>query len=495
MISLFLVPLFTAAQLRVAAVFSDNMILQRSQPVHIWGKHIPGKKVTVKFAGIQKQTIVKNDSSWSVFFPSQKANAKPQSISVSSANEKIELKNILIGDVWICSGQSNMEWMMKKEMHWADEKMNTNNPLIRFLNPTPAGRYVYNEKYKDSLLRRLNKDSFYLWNGWKVCHSESIQPMSAVAYYFAKTITASEHIPVGLINLSIGGAPVETFISRDALKNSNTFSSKQKDNWLYNTNLPNWIRERGRQNVEGVADVPTDEYGPAHAYKPGFAYECGIKPLLSFPVKGMLWYQGESNAEEPERVAEYNELMKLMVNDYRKQWKLPSMPFYFVQLSSIERPLWPQFRDEQRKELNEISHTGMAVCSDIGAKNDVHPTNKKFVGERLARWALLNEYHKKIIPSGPLPVKAIYKNGVVEIEFSYADGMKTSDGKELRGFSVDGKNPAAAIIRNNKIIISVQPKPAFVYYGWQPFTDANLVNAEELPASTFKLEISLDNTK
>ncbi len=495
LISLFLFPLFAAAQLRVAAVFSDNMVLQRDQPVHLWGKHIPGKKVTVKFAGIQKQTIVKNDSSWSVFFPSQKANADPQSVSVSSSNGKIELKNILIGDVWICSGQSNMEWAMRKEMHWNDEKVHTNNPLIRFLNPPPAGRYVYNEKYKDSLLRRLNKDSFYLWNGWKVCDNVSIQPMSAVAYYFAKAVTASEQIPIGLINLSIGGAPIETFISTDALKNNPAFSSKMNGNWLYNSSLPNWIRERGRQNVEGVADVPTDEYGPAHAYKPGFAFESGIKPLLSFPIKGMLWYQGESNAEEIERVAEYNSLVKLMVEAYRKQWKQPSMPFYFVQLSSIERPLWPQFRDEQRKELNEIPHTGMAVCSDIGAKNDVHPTNKKDVGERLARWALLNDYHKKIIPSGPLPVKAVYKNGVVEIKFQYADGMKTSDGKELRGFSVDGNNPAAAIISNNKVVISAQQKPAFVYYGWQPFTDANLVNAEGLPASTFKLEISQDNTK
>nr|WP_294908744.1 sialate O-acetylesterase [uncultured Lacibacter sp.] len=206
-------------------------------------------------------------------------------------------------------------------------------------------------------------------------------------------------------------------------------------------------------------------------------------------MKGVLWYQGETNAEEIERVNEYRSLMKLMIDDYRRQWKQPSMPFYWVQLSSIERPLWPMFRDEQRKLLADVKNSGMAVCSDIGSKNDVHPSNKKDVGERLARWALHQTYKRSIVPSGPLPVKAVYKNGQVMISFRYADDLQTTSQEPLNGFSVDGKTIIAAMISGNKVMIPVKEKPGFVYYGWQPYSDGNLLNAVQLPASTFKLQV------
>ena len=313
--------------------------------------------------------------------------------------------------------------------------------------------------------------------------------MSAVAYYFAKSIVASERIPIGLINLSIGGAPAETFIRVDAMRNSQQFSAKVKGNWLANDALPKWMRQRGSENVSNVSSVPSDEMGPHHAYKPGFAYAAGIESLLQFPVKGVLWYQGETNAEEIERVNEYRSLMKLMVDDYRRQWKQPSMPFYWVQLSSIERPLWPMFRDEQRKLLADVKNAGMAVSSDIGSKNDVHPTNKKAVGERLARWALHQTYKRSIVPSGPLPLKAVYKNGQVIISFKYADGLQTHNHEALQGFSIDGSETTEAFIQNKQVLVKTKQKPAYIYYGWQPFSKGNLLNGEQLPASTFKLKV------
>ncbi|HRX94440.1 MAG TPA: hypothetical protein P5158_10000, partial [Chitinophagaceae bacterium] len=169
LISFFVFPVSIAAQLRVAPVFSDNMVLQRDKPVHFWGKGIPGKTITISFAKSIKKVTVKIDSSWSVYFNKQVANTKPQSVIIRSSEEKIELKNILIGDIWICSGQSNMEWTMQREMHWKEEKNFANQPLVRFTNPPFAGKYVYGVAYADSLNRRLTKDSFYLWNGWKVC--------------------------------------------------------------------------------------------------------------------------------------------------------------------------------------------------------------------------------------------------------------------------------------------------------------------------------------
>jgi sialate O-acetylesterase len=492
----FLITIHGYGQLRLANIFSDNMVLQRNWPIHFWGKSNPGNIVQIRFSGEQKKVVAHSDSSWSIYFNKQKTNTKPQSIIIVSGKDKIEIKNILIGDIWICSGQSNMEFPMQKEMHFKEESLNANQPLIRFINPLPAGRYVYGVTYTDSLKRRLIRDSFYLWSGWQVCDSNTIKPMSAVGYYFAKSIVSKKNIPIGLINLSIGGAPIETFISREAMEKSKQFAGKVKPgDWLENDALPAWIRERGKQNIANSVNGYKDDFGLNHAYKPGFAFQCGIEPILPFPVKGIIWYQGESNSLEETRVNEYKNLLHLMVDDYRKKWKEINMPFYWVQLSSIDTAnyksqYWPKFRNEQRVLLNEIKNGGMAVCSDIGFKNDVHPTNKKDVGERLARWALKKNYNERITPSGPLPLKAIYKNGEIIISFQYSDGVKTSDGKALRGFSVDGKTENEAIIKNKKVIVKSKQKPQYIYYGWKPFSDANLVNSENLPASTFKIKIT-----
>ncbi len=487
-------PFFTRAQLKLAKIFSDDMLLQRNQPVWIWGKAIPGKSVQVLFANEKRNTLVQSDSSWAVIFNKQKASIQPQSFSVISGDEKIVIKNILIGDLWLCIGQSNMEWPMQKEMHYKDALPNSRQPLMRLYNPTYAGKNSYNVLFTDSIIQNLATENFYKGQ-WQTCDSNSFKTMSAVAYYFGKELAENINIPVGLINISIGGAPLETFISNEALKNSQQFADKLKGDWLTNDALPVWIRERGKQNVGSLTSVPKDEYGNNHAFKPGFAYEAGIAPILILPIKGILCYQGESNAQEIERVNEYAALSALMVDDYREKWKQPDLPFYFVQLSSIDTlkykgQIWPQFRNEQRKMLKIIPYSGMAVCSDIGFKNDVHPTNKKDVGERLARWALHKTYHTNIIPSGPLPLEAKYKKGKIIISFEYAgNNLRTRDGESLSGFSTDGIHECEATIKNKKVVIEVEEKPSFIYYGWQPYTDANLVNSEQLPATTFKIPV------
>lgn len=483
------------ATVRLARIFSDNMVIQRDKPVVVWGTGNPDENVEVAFAGMSRRVVVKHDSTWTVSFSKQKANTHPQSLEIRTSNEKLIFRNILIGDVWICSGQSNMEWPVQKEMHFKAEKMQANQPLIRLNNPSPAGRYVYNFAYGDSLNKRLTNRDFYRWESWQSCDSTTFRPMSAVAYYFAKSIVTRAGVPVGLINLAIGGAPIETFISREAMANSKQFAAKVKPgNWLENDALSEWTRIRAGQNVGNNPTGFQDDLGLNHAYKPGFAYEGGVKPLFPFAVKGVIWYQGESNSLEKPRVEEYNDLFKLMVSDYRSGWKNSNMPFYWVQLSSIDTAtyqssFWPQFRDGQRRLMDEVKNSGMAVCSDIGFKDNVHPTNKKDVGERLARWALKQTYNINVVPSGPLPAKAHYKNGSVVVLLRYAAGLKTADGKVLRGFSFDGKTEVQATIDNGRIIIPASVKPTCVYYAWKPFTDANLVNAENLPASTFKIKV------
>ena len=487
-------PLSAFSQLEIAKVFSSNMILQRDEPVTVWGKAAPGKIVEINLGVIIRKTAVGKDSVWKVSLPKQPASNQPQSLLISSGDTVVQFHNILIGDVWICIGQSNMEWPVMKEMYYKEEIKNSYQPFLRLYNPTYAGKNTFNVSFTDSIVQNLTLEKFYKGQ-WQTCDSNSFKPMSAVGYYFGKKIANEINVPIGLINISIGGAPLETFIDKEVLKQNKQFSGKVNGDWLGNNALPVWIKERGKQNVGQLSDVPADENGKNHAFKPGFAYDAGIKSLLSLPVKGIVCYQGESNAQEIERVNEYAALSALMVSDYRKKWKQLQLPFYFVQLSSIDTvkykgELWPQFRNEQRKMLQLIPNSGMAVCSDIGAKDDVHPTNKKDVGERLARWALNKTYTQKIVPSGPLPLKATYSNGKVIVSFEYiAKGLKISDGKPLRGFSIDGMNDTKAIIGDNGIIIPVNTKPQYIYYGWKPFSDGNLINSENLPASTFKIPV------
>ena len=481
----------SSAQLRLAKIFSDNMMLQRDEPIHIWGKGLPKSEVRVTLAKETISVLVADDSTWIGVLNSHEATSEPQIITIISANEKVLLDNILIGDVWLCMGQSNMEWPMRAEKYYHEDALKSDQPMLRFYNPDYAGKGIYGKSFPDSILRRLTADDFYMGE-WAVCDSVSMPGMSAVAYHFGKRIVNEVGVPVGLMNLAIGGAPIETFISREVMGSDSVFSAKVEGSWLKNKELPLWGQKRGMQNVGGVS-LHQDDLGPNHAYKPGFAFESGIETMLPFRIKGIIWYQGESNAQEMVRVEEYARLMELMVEDYRSRWRM-NLPFYFVQLSSIDTlqyngRLWPNFRDVQRIALGRIENSGMAVTSDIGAANDVHPTNKRDVGERLALWALNKTYKKKITCSGPLPLKATYDNGKVVVTFRYAKGLRTSDGKDISGFSVDGKREIMVMRRRRKIVIPVKKKPSHIYYGWKPFTTANLVNKELLPASTFRIAV------
>jgi len=403
------------------------MVFQRDIEAPVWGKGIPGESVQVWFKDQVKETVVGKDSTWKVWFDPLPAQKTPSSLVLKSGQTKIEIRNILIGDVWLCLGQSNMQWPMQREMHYQEEIPNSFHPNLRFYNPAYAGEQIFGSPFPDSVLERLNRRDFYQGR-WETSDSLSFRRMSAVGYYFGKAILKTEDIPIGLIDLSIGGAPMETFIPFSVLQASPEFSNKTEGNWLTNPHLPVWVRERGLQNLPALKNSSWEN--AAHPFQPGFAYATGIEPLLPFPVKGLLWYQGESNAQEGERVEEYGRFCRLMVQAFRKAWAAPDLPFYFVQLSSIDKlrykgHLWPEFRDMQRTIPEYLPHSAMAVSSDIGALNDVHPTNKKFVGERLARLALHYSYSKKIIPSGPLPVKAVYRKGTVAISFRFGKKMHT----------------------------------------------------------------------
>lgn len=474
--------------------FTDHMVLQRGRSIAVTGRALPGSDVRVRFDVHEASATAGADSVWRALLPRLSASPDPADLIAYAGSDTLRVRDLLVGDVWVCLGQSNMEWPMAREAHFREEVPQAAQPLIRFYDPAYAGKGIFGTPFTDSVARRLRPGAF-LEGGWQRADSVSFRILTAVGWYFARSVVASEGIPVGLLNLSVGGAPLEAMMGLDAMASDARFSPKLQGDWLLNESLPVWVRERGRQNVGSLPGVPTDAMGPAHAFKPGFLHEASIRPVQSLPVRGLLCYQGESNAQEPARVEEYPELFVRMVEGLRREWGDDRLPMYYVQLSSIDTLRykgrhWPEFRDGQRRILERLPYSGMAVCSDHGLPNDVHPTEKRAVGERLARWALHDTYHRRITSSGPLPRSARFRDGRVVVRFRHArGGMRTSDGQSLWGFSLDGRVPAAARIRKARVLIDAPSRPTHVYFGWKPFSDANLVNREGLPASTFKIEV------
>ena len=482
------------AQLRFDPVFSDHMVLQRDRPIRIFGTARSGTMVRLMFSGFEGVSNADANGRWVIEVPARKADTSSRDMRVVAGGDTAILHDLLIGDVWLCIGQSNMEWPMQREAHFAEERALPMPSILRWRNPDYAGKGFYGTPFTPQVVRRLQADSFYQGD-WTRADERSLPPMSAVAYYAGRTLTDRTGVPVGLINLSIGGAPLESFIDPSAMAADPRFASKVSGDWLENPNLPDWVKVRGRQNVGDLPGVPTGPLGKAHPFRPGFAYEGGMKPLLKVAIRGILCYQGESNAQEPARVAEYGALTRLMVDDLRRKWATPDLPFYFVQLSSIDTlkykgHLWPEFRDEQRRMLDSIPQTGMAVCSDIGARDDVHPTEKRLVGQRLAQWILRDVHGMTSLPSGPLPVRAEWKRGAVIVHFQYTGSrLKTSDLSDLRGFALDGTNTDQVRINGKTIVIEAKERPRMVSYGWQSWSTGNLVNEQGWPASTFRIPV------
>ena len=313
---------------------------------------------------------------------------------------------------------------------------------------------------------------------------ETVAQFSAVAYYYGKMLRDSLKVPVGLICNAVGGAPTEAWVDRNTLETQ--FPAILR-NWLQNDFIQDWVRGRAARNLTNDAT----RLG-RHPYEPCYLYESGILPLQQYPIKGVIWYQGESNAHN---MYAHEQLFRLLVDSWRSNWKNPEMPFYFVQLSSLNRPSWTWFRDSQLRLMKSIPNTGMAVSSDLGDSLDVHPTHKQPVGERLGRWALNQTYGHAVTPSGPIYNNVVKEGNHLVVSFTYGDGLRTSDGKSPSCFEIAEEDglfyPALVKIEGSKVRLS-SPEvkaPRYVRYAWQPFTRANLVNKEGLPASTFRGEV------
>jgi sialate O-acetylesterase len=471
--------------LQLPAVFASHMVLQRGRPIVLFGKANRGEEVTVTFNGITASAIANQPGDWNVPFPSMNAGG-PYTVSIAAAEKTIVLQDVLVGDVWLCSGQSNMDFPLQAAVNNSGEMQRAQNSgNIRLLNREPIVE-TDNRTWDSSNLDRVNRLQYFTGN-WQRCDSLSAKKFSAVAYYFAQALRQQVDVPIGLIQVAVGGSTTESWIDRYSLEHHPLLVNSLA-NWRTSDFFQTWVRQRADTNLKGSTNPKQ-----RHPYDPAYNYEAGIADLVHFPIKGAIWYQGESNAHNIEL---HEQLLPQLVQSWRNKWGYP-FPFYYVQLSSLNRPSWPAFRASQLQLLQTIPYSGMAVTSDLGDSLDVHPRRKQEVGDRLARMALHFTYDKKkVVPYGPMPLKAVQTPKGIEVHFTYAGKkLTTSDGAPLRGFTlVNTKgisiNPVVFILKN-KILLQTPPgeKIAAVQYGWQPFTDANLVNAAGLPASTFQLEI------
>lgn len=469
--------------LHLPQTFTDYMVLQRNRPLTIEGTANAGEKVTVCIDGQQHTATTGYDGKWSVTLHPIKAGNNYE-LTVSTHKQKQTFHHVAAGEVWLCSGQSNMEFQLSQAITADKDIPKADNTDIRLYHL--KGKWATdNRAWEVSALDSVNHLLYYQPTQWKPCTPQQVAGFSAVAYYFGKMIQDSLNVPVGLICNAVGGSPTEAWIDRSTLEFQ--FPAILRD-WTQNDFIQDWVRERALTNLQKKTDKLQ-----RHPYEPCYLYETGIQTLEQYPIKGVIWYQGESNAHNMEA---HEKLFSLLVQSWRRNWQSPELPFYFVQLSSLNRPSWPWFRDSQRQLMQQIPHTGMAVSSDKGDSLDVHPRDKRPIGERLARWALHKEYgFSNLLPSGPLFKSAQVEGKQVVIDFLYGKGLQPSNGKEIIGFEIaetDGLYyPAKATIQGERIILhSPQVKtPHFIRYGWQPFTRANLMNAEGLPASTFREEI------
>jgi sialate O-acetylesterase len=437
------------------------MVLQRDLPIKLWGKADNGEAVSVTLNGQTVKTKAGRDGVWRVQLKAMPYGG-PYGMTIKGKNT-ITLRNILIGDIWVCSGQSNMEWTVARSNNAETEIANADYPEIRLLS--------INKKMSNVPLQEANT------KGWAVCSPQTVGNFSAVGYFLGRELHRQLDIPIGLVNASWGGTNIETWTSIPMMQTQSEYAQKMDM-------LPS-------MDMSTVKDP--------NVY-PSLLYNAMIAPLTYFPVKGAIWYQGENNAMQAYK---YRTSFPNMITDWRNAWNQGDFPFYFVQLSSFETaPInhteysWAELREAQHLTLR-FPNTGEAVTIDIGEANDIHPRNKQDVGLRLALNALAKTYGKNIEFSGP-EYKAMKTDGnKIILTFTHADGGLIAKGRYgyLYGFSIAGDDRkfvwAKAHVEGNTVVVYSNEvnRPVAVRYAWlnNP-EDANLYNSDGLPASPFRTD-------
>ncbi len=456
---------------RVAQIFGDNMVLQRDAEIPIWGWANPGDEISVELDGHSSGTMADGSGKWMARFHPMQVG-EPFSITISGPQSKVVLENVVVGEVWICSGQSNMEWAVSGAANANEEIAAANFPSIRQV------------KINHQIDTQPTSDAPN--SGWKVCSSENTGDFTAVGYYFGRMLHDELKVPIGLVNSSWGGTIVEAWTSGDSLISHPDFRKNIQA-----------LRDRepsAQAQSPSDADAKTVFDGPNN---PTALYNGMIHPLVPFAVRGAIWYQGESNAD---RAEQYRSLFPLLIKDWRAKWE-SEMPFYWVQLANFQQTVdtpqasdWAELREAQSMAL-KLPSTGEAVIIDIGDARDIHPRNKQDVGKRLALIALAKDYGKKVEFSGPRFREMKIVDDQIRLSFEHADGIKSSDGNKLSQFAIAGDDRkfvwAVASIEGDTVVVSSAevPEPVAVRYAWADNPEGcNLTNSSGLAASPFRTD-------
>lgn len=462
------------ADVTLPSVIGDNMVLQQGRTTPVWGWAVPGEKVTVSFEGQLRKTTTDEWGRWQVRFRHLKASSVPAALVIQASN-RIVLTNILVGEVWLCSGQSNMEKPVgtqrgqKPIPNYREELAESDLPQIRLFKVEKAVAALPEQDVKSS--------------GWYLCNSNSHETLkfSAVGYFFGREIHLKVGVPVGLIESAWGGTRVEP-----------------------------WTPPVGFAKVKTLTDqvvLPTAATDLSNR-TPTALYNAMIAPLAPFAIRGALWYQGESNCIDNPDGPIYTDKMEALIKGWRQVWDQGKFPFYYVQLAPYyyyhdrETPrvpypeALPEMWEAQTRALR-VPNTGMIVITDLVENlHDIHPIRKKEVGQRLAQIALANDYGRNdIVSSGPMFKRVRYADGKAEISFAHSDGgLVSRDGKPLTWFAIAGADgefvTASAVIQGNKVVVSnpAISEPTAVRFAWHEAAQPNLCNKALLPAAPFRTD-------
>jgi sialate O-acetylesterase len=486
------------AEVRLPNVFSDHAVLQRGQPVHIWGWAAPEEMLTVHFHNQARKAAADANGKWQVWLMPEAAGG-PYTVSIvgSETVKPIELHDILVGDVWLASGQSNMEFPLKGF---------TNAPLKNGAEEIAAANHSH---IRLLLVQHATSDSplSEVQGKWTECMPETAAGFSAVAYFFGREISEREKVPIGLIDSTWGGTTAEPWVSLGALGRDDYSAALRdgaelmREKGLMDATRANFTAQNELLQAEGKAALKAPDILSQYWFPrfPALLFNGMIAPLTGYTIKGVIWYQGESDSG-PEWNQNYARVFPLLIDDWRRQWREGNFPFLFVQISSFNSPKedWSRVRDAQRRTLS-VGNTGMAVSLDVGEADNVHPPDKQTVADRLARIALATVYGEKIAYASPEFRQATVEGDAIRVWFSHSRGLNTR-GKPVGGFEVAGEDgvfvPAVARIEEidgaSTVVVSSAsvPVPWYVRYGWTNVVTDYLYNDAGLPLGTFSSEQS-----
>ncbi len=480
------------ANVTLPAILSDNMVIQRNMPIHIWGHADPGEQVTVTLMGDKASAVAGPDGQWQAALKPHAAGG-PYTLSVTGKNT-VTLSNVLIGDLWLCSGQSNMEFTLRRASTATAAIAASADPGLRFFKVHTA---------------KPTSPADDVQGAWTVSGPDTAGAMTAVGYFFGRDLRKAEHIPIGLISSNVGGTPAQSWTRAGALAANPDLTRRyvaldSANQAKHDAAMAAYTTALAAAKAAGTKE-PTKPFG---FWPSSVLYNGMIAPLVRLPIEGVLWYQGESNSHDPEG---YRTLLPTMINDWRAQWSEPALPFLLVQLAPFGSheggdTAWAKTREAQTETARTLPHAGIAVITDLGLQDNIHPTNKEPVGDRLALLARKQVYgEKELVAEGPTYRAMQSVGSKIRVTFdNVGDGLTIRGGEasavpvpadRLVGFTIAGPDgqfvPAEAkIVGKDTVEVSAPqvPQPKAVRYGFVNFPVVNLWNKNGLPANPFRTD-------